>query len=131
MDWAFRCEWKGDIPVPPEYTFAQAFNYLNPESNSFYILEKGDHYIQCGGAKEACTVEFRESSPDGTFRHYVFFDPSGSDEVVHIPMSNGGVRWKKKHCLHFRMAVRLFECYFNGQEWPSEIAYEDITAQFK
>jgi len=30
-DWKFCCETKDTIPLPPEYTFPQAFNYLNPE----------------------------------------------------------------------------------------------------
>jgi hypothetical protein len=45
-------------------------------------------------------------------------------------MSDGGVHRQKKHCLHFRTAIRLFECYFNGEEWPDDVAYEDITGQF-
>ena len=131
MTWKFRCEWKGEIPLPPAYTFPQAFNYLNPETNSFYILEKGNNYIQCGGAKEKCAVELREYGEDGTFRHFVFFDPAGSTEPEMIPMSNGGVTRQKRHCLHISKAIQLFTAYFNGEPWPAELEMEDITDQFK
>ncbi len=78
MNWKFSCETKEDIPLPPEYTFPQAFNYLNPEVNSFYILENEIlANIQCAGAKQECTVEIREFGKDGAFKHYVFFDPKG------------------------------------------------------
>jgi len=128
--WKFSCECKADIPLPPKYTFAQALNYLNPKTNSFYILENGDNYIQCGGSKQMCTVELREYQSDGSFRHYVFCDPNGSDEAVHIPMSAEGVYRQKKHCLHFRTAIKLFDCYFIGEPWPSDLYLEDITDKF-
>lgn len=128
--WKFRCESKDDIPLPPTYTFAQAFNYLNPEKNCFYILENGDNYIQCGGSKDVCTVELREYQNDGSFRHYVFCDTAGSAEPLHIPMSAGGVHRQKKHGLHFRTAIELFTCYFQGEPWPSDLTLEEITDQF-
>jgi hypothetical protein len=131
MTWKFRCESKNDIALPPEYTFPQAFNYLNPKTNSFYILENGDNYIQCGGSKEMCTVEFREYLADGSFRHYVFYNPPGTNEPVHIEMSDGGVHRRNKHCLNFRKAIKLFACYLNGDPWPSDLSLEDITEQFK
>jgi len=130
MNWKFSCETKEDIPLPPEYTFPQAFNYLNPEVNSFYILENEYGYIQCAGAKQECTVEIREFGKDGAFKHYVFFDPKGSDESVHIPMTNGGVHRQRKHCFGFLTASKLFSCFFEGKDWPKEIEREDITSQF-
>lgn len=131
MSWKFRCEWKDNIPLSPEYTFPQAFNYLNPEKNSFYILENGDNYIQCGGSKQKCTVELREYSGNGSFKHYVFYDPSKTNVPAHIPMSDGGVHRQEKHCLHFRRAIELFTCFFNQDDWPSDLALEDITDQFR
>lgn len=131
MSWKFSCESKENIPLPPEYTFPQALNYLNPEVNSFYILESEYGYIQCAGAKKLCTVEMREFENGGTFKHYVFFDPYGSEEVIHIPMTNGGVSRQKKHCFGFLTASKLFSCFFEGKEWPKDIGREDITSQFK
>ena len=116
--------------MPPKYTFPQAFNYLNPEVNSFFILENENGYIQCAGAKQKCTIEMREFKSDGSFKHYVFFDPNGSDEAVHIPMTNGGVARKNKHCFGFLTASTLFSCFFEGKSWPAEVKREDITSQF-
>ncbi len=131
MIWKLSCEQKDNLPLPPDYTFPRSFNYLNEKSNSFYILENESGYIQCGGSKERCTVELREYESDDSFRHYVFYDPSGSEKEAHIPMSDGGVNRKEKHCLHFRRAIELFTCYFEGKDWPDEFALEDITGQFK
>lgn len=130
MNWKFSCEAKSEIPLPPEYKFPQAFNYLNSESNSFYILENDIGYIQCAGSKEKCTVEFREYDKNGEFHHYVFYDPSGSDEDEYIQMSNDGVNRKKKHCFNFLTAAKLFSCYFESKEWPAGIKHEEITYQF-
>ena len=131
MNWKFSCETKSDIPLPPEYKFPQAFNYLNPESNSFYILENEKGYIQCAGTKEKCTIEMREFGDGGDFKHYVFYDPNGSEEKAHIPMSDGEIERKKKHCFGFLTAAKLFSCYFESKEWPVGIKREDITYQFK
>src|SRR5262249_34991897 len=105
-------------------------NYLNPERNSFYILAHGEDYIQCAGSKELCTVELRAYQSDGSFRHYVFCDPWGSEEQVLIPMSAGAVNRQRKHCFHFRAAIELFDCYYRGEPWPSGLALEDITDEF-
>ena len=131
MAWKFRCELKDEIPLPPDYSFPQAFNYLNPESNSFYILENDRGYMQCGGSKEKCTVEIREYNDDGTFRHLVFFDPIGTNDPEHIPMSAGGVHRENRHCLHFSKAIQLFKAYYNDEPWPEGLEVEDITNEFK
>ncbi len=112
MEWKFSSETKSEIPLPPEYTFPQAFNYLNPEVNSFYVLENENGYIQCAGSKQQCTVEFREYKKGGAFKHFVFYEPTGSDENVFIEMSNGGVNRKSKHCFSFLKAAKLFKCFY-------------------
>ena len=131
MKWKFSCETKSDIPLPPEYTFPRAFNYLNPEANSFFLLENENGYIQCAGSKQQCTVEYREYGNGGTFKHYGFYDPSGSDADVFIKMSDGGVNRKEKHCFGFLKASELFNCFYDGVPWPEDVAIEDISAQFK
>lgn len=130
MSWKFSCESKERIPLPPEYTFPQAFNYLNPEGNSFYILENEKGYIQCAGSKQCCTVELREYIGGGRFKHYAFYDPSGSDEEVFIPMTKDGIVRQKKHCFGFLLASKLFKCFYEGKAWPKDIALEDISAEF-
>lgn len=131
MNWKFSCESKDVIPIPPEYTFPQAFNYLNPEGNSFYILENDNGYIQCAGSKQECTVELRKKHDDGSFSHFVFYDSSGSDEEVEIKMTNGNITRKKKHCFNFLSASKLFKCYFEQSDWPNGIQLQDISGQFK
>lgn len=131
MNWKFSCETKEKIPLPPKYSFPQAFNYLNPESNSFFILEDENGYIQCAGSKQQCTIEIRELNKSGSFKHFVFCDPNGSNDEVLIKMSNGGVTRKEKHCFGFIMASKLFKCYFEKLEWPNEVELEDITEMFK
>tara|TARA_R110001583_G_scaffold31479_1_gene107629 strand:- start:1303 stop:1695 length:393 start_codon:yes stop_codon:yes gene_type:complete len=130
MNWKFSCETTEEVPLPPEYSFPRAFNYLNSESNSFYILENEHGYIQCAGSKHECTVELREINQDGTFKHYVFFSRTGSDDPVNIKMSNGDVHRQRKHCFGFLKAAKLFTCFHEGSKWPSEIGREDITFQF-
>lgn len=130
MTWIFRCESNKIILLPPEGTFAQAFNYLDEISNSYYILENGDNYIQCGGSKKMCTVELREYLNDGSFKHYVFFDPKGSNDNVHILMSDGGVYRKRKHCFPLRTAIKLFDCFFNSEPWPADVGLEDMASKF-
>ena len=89
--WKFSCEMKEAIPLPPEYTFPQAFNYLNSEGNSFYILESPEgNYIQCGGSKERCTVEVRFYRKK-EYDHFRLGKTEGSDAMTTIKMSAGAV----------------------------------------
>ena len=131
MNWKFSCETKEDIPLPPEYTFPQAFNYLNSEVNSFYILENEQDYMQCAGNKKGCTVELRVYGNNGEFKHFVFYDPNGSNETKDFKMTNGVIKRQKKHSFSFLKASKLFLCYFEGKEWPKEVQLEDITSQFE
>ncbi len=90
--WKLSCEFRADIPLPPAYTFPKAFNYLNSEKNSFYILEhKNGNYIQCGGDKNACTVEIRIYESDGSYKHYTVGRTSDSTAPATVQMSNGAV----------------------------------------
>ncbi len=119
--WTFTCEWKGAIPLPPEYTFPQAFNYLNPETNSFYILEapSGD-YLQLGGSKERCTVEHRVYRPGG-HTHYVLGKRDGKDDWTTIRMSHGEVTVSEREVFRHWDVIELFKRFFAGQPFPEEI----------
>ena len=114
MKWKFYSELYKDIPLPPEYTFPRAFNYLHNEGNSFYILENENGYVQAAGSKSECTVEMREYVGDGGFRHFVFFDENGSDEDVFIKMTHDGVHRKSRHCFSYLKAASIFRSYFEG-----------------
>ena len=129
-DWKLSSECDENLPLPPTSSFTKTFQKLDSKSNSFYILDKGGDYIQCGGSHDSCTVELRECKPDGTFRHYVFYRIPGSDKPTHIPMSAGGVIRQEKHSLTSKIAVVLFECFYAGKPWPEGLALEDITSEF-
>lgn len=118
----FYCESKAEIPLPPKYTFAQAFNYLNPETNSFYVLERNEQeYIQCGGSKSACTVEVRLATEGGTSHvRFTIGHRTGAEELVHIPMSDGGVFVLAREVLTHREAIRLFAAFFAGEPFSME-----------
>ena len=119
--WTFTCEWKGEIPLPPEYTFPQAFNYLNPDTNSFYILESpsGD-YLQLGGSKERCTVEHRVLRPDG-YDHYVLGKREGNAASTNIKMSHGEVTVAEREVFRHWDAIELFKRFFEGEPFPDDI----------
>lgn len=122
----FRCESKEDILLPPKYTFPQAFNYLSAEHNSFYILENGNDFIQCAGSKSTCSIEVKKDSG-----HYVFYDPTGSEEEVTIDCSVGPIHRKSKHCFHFSKAIELFKCFYTESEFPEELKLEKINYKKK
>ena len=119
--WKFCCEWKDTIPLPPDYTFAQAFNYLNPETNSFYLLEApGGNYIQCGGSKERCTVECRFYHENG-YDHFVLGKRGEPDTPTEILMSAGVVNVLEKEVFSHWDAIELFSQFFAEVAFPPEI----------
>ena len=126
--WKFSCESRSDIPLPPEYTFPRAFNYLTSDRNSFYILERDNGcYIQCGGSKKACTVEIRHYLPDGSYRHYVVGRKDRSTAPATVQMSAGVVNVQEREVLDHWQAIRLFERFFSGDETiPSEYVLREV-----
>ncbi len=121
--WKFSCEMRDEIKLPPEYTFPRAFNYLNSENNSFYLLEQDNgNYIQCGGSKEECTVEVRINNADGTYCHYVIGREDGATEPATIEMSDGSVTVEQREVFRHWDAIDLFKCFFAGEEFPPEFS---------
>ena len=120
-EWKFSCEWKPEIPLPPEYMFPQAFNYLNSENNSFYILEhENGNYIQCGGSKKACTVELRIYDRNGSHKHYVVGHRDGSTDPATVQMSDGVVNVQQREVLNHWEAIDLFKGFFAGEDVPAD-----------
>ena len=119
--WKFSCEKRDSIPLPPEYTFPQAFNYLHSEHNSIYILEhpNGD-YIQCGGDRGACTVEIRRYDSSGSHVHYVVGQEAGATDPATIDMSGGIVHVQQREVLNRWHAIELFECFFADSDLPAQ-----------
>lgn len=124
--WKFSSEWKPEIPLPPAYSFPQAFNYLNPESNSFYILEhESGNYIQCGGSKQACCVELRIYSDSGSHKHYVVGRKNGSDEAATIHMSAGVVNVRQREVFSHWEAIELFKRFYAGEPFPPKFSLRE------
>ena len=120
--WKFSCEMKEVIPLPPEYTFPQAFNYLNSESNSFYILESPEgNYIQCGGSKERCTVEVRIYRKKD-YDHFRLGKTVGSDAMTAIKMSAGEVEVMEREVFTHWEAIDLFKAFFANEDFPDHIS---------
>jgi hypothetical protein len=121
-EWRFYCEKTDPIPLPPKYTFPQAFNYLNEKGNSFYILEapNGD-YIQCGGGRERCTVEIRryEDQTRKTYKHSVVGLAPTVSETTSIEMTQGAVIVRTSEVLSRWQAIQLFDSFFHNRELPS------------
>ena len=86
--------------------------------------------MQCGGSKKKCAIELRQYDKEGNFKYYIFYNPNGTDEDVHIEMSDGGVFRKKKHCFGFLTAAKLLSCFFENKNFPDEICLEDISSDF-
>ena len=125
--WKFHCESKAEIPLPPAYTFAQAFNYLNATRNSFYVLEHANgNYMQCGGSKEACSVEMRIHSEDGAFKHYIIGHAAGAESPVAIEMSAGVTNVLAREVLVHWDAIKLFEHFHAGEPLPAGFAGREI-----
>ena len=121
MSWKFSCECKAEIPLPPAYSFPQAFNYLNAESNSFYILQhENGNYIQCGGSKKSCCVEIRIYNQDGSYKHNVIGHITGSDMPAVVQMSAGVVHVLEREVLSHWDAIELFKRFFASEQLPAE-----------
>jgi hypothetical protein len=121
-EWHFYCEKSDPIPLPPAYSFPQAFNYLNEKGNSFHILESlnGD-YIQCGGGRERCTVEIRRYSDQTrkSYKYVVVGIAPISPENTPIEMSHAPVTVRSSEVLDRWQAIQLFDAFFHGRELPS------------
>jgi hypothetical protein len=122
-EWTLSCEARGDVPLPLDLTFGEVLSNLDGEHNSFFILghEKGN-YIQCGGSKTACTVEFRIYESPTQYKHYVVGHATGLREPASVKMSEGPVRVQEGEVLSAVEAGRLFDLFFAGQAFPEEFA---------
>lgn len=120
--WKFSCEMKEAIPLSPEYTFPQAFNYLNSDSNFFYTLESPEgNYIQCGGSKDRCTVEMRIYRKK-EYDHFRLGKTAGSDAMTMIKMSAGEVAVLEREVFTHWEAIDLFKAFFANKNFPDHIS---------
>jgi hypothetical protein len=119
--WKFSCEARGDVPLPFDQTFGEVLSKLNSRSNSYFILEQANgNYIQCGGSKEACTVEFRIYDRPNKFHHCVIAHADGSDDSASVKMSGGTVDVRECEMLASLEAAELFELFLAGKKFPKK-----------
>ena len=118
-DWKLSCETRGDIPLPLDLVFGDVLNMLDPKTNSFFILQHDNgNFIQCGGSKATCTVEFRISDTPRKYQHYVVGHAGGSAQAARVPMSAGVVTVQKGEVLNIAEAAELFNLFFAGRKFP-------------
>jgi hypothetical protein len=103
--------------------FPQAFNYLNSDNSSFYILEhENGNYIQCGGDKKRCTVELRIYGDGNSYKHYRAGHKDGSTATDTVQMSDGVVTVDAREVLTHWEAIELFKALFSGDNCcPAEL----------
>jgi hypothetical protein len=124
--WKLSCEARGDIPLPLDLAFEEVLNKLDPKKNSFLILEHGSgDYMQCGGGKAACTVEFRTYESPTKYRHYVVGHAEGSTATAYVNMSGGGVSVRQGEVLNAAEAAELFAHFFAGKKFPKKYALSE------
>lgn len=122
-EWKLSCEVRGDIPVPLDLAFEEVLNKLDPEKNSFLILEHDSgNYMECGGSKTACTVECRTYESSRKYNHYVVGHADGATAAATVKMSGGGVSVQKGEVLNASEAAELFALFVAGKEFPKKYA---------
>jgi predicted RNA-binding Zn-ribbon protein involved in translation (DUF1610 family) len=125
-EWKFACEARGEIPLPLDLTFAEVLNKLDPQKNSFYILEHDNRcYIQCGGSKAACTVEFRFYDSSKNYKHYVVGHADASTQTACVRMSEGVVNVQKGEVLNKVEAAELFDLFFAKKKFPKKFTLRE------
>jgi len=111
-----------------------AVDWLQPAGGpGFLFLEKDDggSYVQAGGGKEVCTVEWREYL-DGDFRHWVAGLP-GRDTETNIKIPGNGTHFlvKANERLSNENVKVIFGAFARSMTRPQEFVWRDITAQFR
>lgn len=124
--WKFSSEARDDIPLPLDLSFGEALNKLDPKKNSFHILEHDNgNYIQVGGSKKVCTVEFRIYDGPKKYKHYVVGHADGSTRPASVKMSGGGVELQKGEILNADEAAELFALFFAGKKFPKRFTFRE------
>jgi hypothetical protein len=78
------------------------------------------NYIQCGGSKTGCTVEFRVYDRFKEYKHFIVGHADGANEAAAVEMSEGVVNVQKGEVLNSVQAAELFELFFAGKKFPKE-----------
>ncbi len=119
--WKLSCEARGEIPLPLDLMFRDVLSHLDPKNNSFYVLENNrGNYIQCGGSRDACTVEFRIYRSPDQYKHYVVGHANSSCDQASVKMSDGVVNLREGEILKAGEAAELFDLFFADQKFPKK-----------
>ena len=125
-EWKLSCEARGEIPLPLDLTFGEVLNKLDSRENSFFILERDNgNYMQCGGSKSACNVEFRVYDDPENYRHYGVRHADGSQQPASIKMSAGVVKVPKDEVLNAVEAAELLDFFLAGKKFPKKYALRE------
>lgn len=125
-EWKLTCEAKGEIPLPLDLAFGEVLKKLSPKNNSFYILEhKKGNYIQCGGSKSACTVEFRYYDQHEKYIHVVIGHANGSKATASVEMSSGAITVQEGEVLTAVEAAELFGLFIAGEKFPKKYSLRE------
>ncbi|MNZ33052.1 hypothetical protein D3C78_503900 [compost metagenome] len=107
-----------------------AVDWLQPAGGpSFLLLEKDNGYVQAGGGKGACTVEWREYS-NGNFRHWVAGLPD-HDAEANILILGNGVHFlvKANERLSNDNVKVVLRAFARGMSKPQDFVWRDISEQ--
>lgn len=128
-----QLEGQQGFSTPSVALIEAAVDWLQPTGGpGFLLLEKhgGGNYVQAGGGKDVCTVEWRETL-DGNFRHWVAGLPGGDIEKdIKIPGNGTHFRVKANEQLSNEDVKVILGAFARGVTKPQEFVWRDITAQF-
>lgn len=127
-DWKLSSEARGEIPLPLDLTFGSVLDGLDPQRNSFYLLEHvSGRYIQCGGSTSTCTVEYRIQLSRKKHTHVVVGHAHGSDAPATIQMSGGVVDVQQGEVLTAAEAAELFALFFAAESFPAQYKLRELA----
>jgi hypothetical protein len=121
-----------ELTDPSEEQVRQALGRLNGANVSFgYLEDDQGSYAQMGGGPAAFTVEVRETSPGGTFRHWKARLPGAQGgETRYLPIGGQRVKVDSAEVLPFDMVITLFRSFAGGAPRSTEAEWTDITHWF-
>lgn len=127
--WTLSSEKKEHVPMPADLAFEPVLKNLDAKNNSFYILShESGNYMQCGGSRKQCTVEYRvfdRPNKYDKYKHYVVGHTNGSTAPAHVKMSEGVINLHKGEVLDYLEAAELFELFSRGKKFPKKYAIRE------
>ncbi|MCM3702384.1 hypothetical protein [Paenibacillus macerans] len=117
------------------YELENYLKMIDGSSNSYAYLEMKDgSYIQVGGGPLEFTVEVRQylSEGDGGFAHKKAKQKdSVSSGTKKILISGSLVDVQTNQVMNLKMVILLFKSFLDGDVFPTNVEWDDITSMFK